>query len=73
VDDTALVGADVQLHPEVPVLAFARMLHLRVASPIGIFGGARRRDDGRIDNGSRAPREQAANRLEDCTSEAVPL
>ena len=39
VDDTALVGADVQLHPEVPVLALARLLHLRVARRTGVFGG----------------------------------
>jgi hypothetical protein len=78
VDDTALIGADVQLHPEVPVRALARLVHLGVARRTGVFGRTRRRDDSRIDDGPRAQQraarfEQAANRVEDCAGKAVLL
>src|ERR1700693_3766687 len=38
VDDTALVRSDVQLHPEVPVAAFAGLLHLAVAARTVVLG-----------------------------------
>src|SRR5208283_789681 len=41
-DDAALICSDVQLHPEVPVLALARLLHLGVAARTGVLGRTRR-------------------------------
>jgi hypothetical protein len=52
--DAASVRADVQLHPEKPIPAFAGLLHLRVADRTRILGRTGRRDDGRVHNGARA-------------------
>jgi len=59
VDDAALVGANVQLHPEVPVTPLPGLLHLRIAGPISIFGRTGRGDDGRIDDGPGAQQQAA--------------
>jgi hypothetical protein len=76
VDNTALIGPDVQLHPEVPVPALARLFHLGVARRAGVFGRTGRRDDGRIDDGPRAQQKaarlaQASNRVKDGRGQAV--
>jgi hypothetical protein len=68
--DTALVRSDVQLHPKVPVAAFASLFHLGVTGRTGVFGRTRRRDDGRVHDGPRAQQQppffkQVADRIED--------
>ena len=78
VDDAALIGADVQLHAEVPVLALAGLLHLGVTRRSGVFGRTGRRDDGRIDNGPGPQQqttrfEQAANLIKDGSGQTVLL
>jgi hypothetical protein len=53
------IDSNVRFHPEMPLLAFARRAHLRIAFPPLILGRARRGDDRRIDD--RAfPQEQFA-------------
>jgi hypothetical protein len=52
--DTALIRSDVQLHSEVPILALAGLLHLRVASRTRVLGRTRRRDDGCVHDGTQA-------------------
>src|SRR5271167_80195 len=59
VDDTALIRSDVQLHPEIPVLALAGLLHLGVASRTRVLGRTRRRDDGRVHDSARAQQQPA--------------
>ena len=49
------IRPDVQLHPEVPIIAFLGLVHLRVAALVLVLGRGRRGDQGRIDN--RAPRK----------------
>ena len=76
--DAPPVGADVQLHAEVPVLALAGLLHLGVARRGRVLGRTRRRDDGRVHDGSRAQQEpalfkQSRNRVEDALGEPVLL
>src|SRR6201993_483643 len=78
VDNTALIGPDMQLHSEVPVPALAGLLHLGVARRTGVFGRTGSRDDRRIDDGPRAQQkaarfEQAANRVEDRAGQVVLL
>src|ERR1700740_2416898 len=68
--DTALIRSDVQLHSEVPILALAGLLHLRVTSRTRVLGRTRRRDDGCVHDGTRAQQqppffEQASDRIED--------
>jgi hypothetical protein len=41
VDDAALVGAVVSLHPEVPLLVLAGLVHLQVAGLRGVIGRGR--------------------------------
>jgi len=70
VDDAALVSADVQLHPEVPVAALPGLLHFGVTSRTGVLGRARRGDDRcihyRPSTQQKAARfAQASDRLED--------
>jgi len=43
------VDADVGLHPEVPLVALLRLLHLRVPLALLVLGRAWRVDDGGID------------------------
>src|SRR5208283_3120462 len=52
-DDPALIRSDVQLHSEVPVFTLAGLLHLGVTASTDVFGRTRRRDDGRVHDGSR--------------------
>jgi hypothetical protein len=44
------IDSNVRFHPEMPLLAFARRAHLRIAFPPLILGRARRGDDRRIDD-----------------------
>ena len=44
------VHADMRLHPEVPLLAFARLVHLRVTLLLPILGRTGRVNDGRVHN-----------------------
>jgi hypothetical protein len=46
------VHADVQLHAEIPLLAFAGLVHVGVARLVGVLGGAGRCDDGGIHDGA---------------------
>jgi len=76
VDDTVLIGADVQFHPEVPVATFPGLLHLEVARRTGVLGGTGRRNDGCVHNGPVAQQQfarfqQAANSIQDRTGQAM--
>jgi len=76
--DTALIRSDVQLHSEVPILALAGLLHLRVASRTRVLGRTRRRDDGCVHDGTRAQQQppffqQASDRIEDRLSQPMAL
>jgi hypothetical protein len=48
------IHADVRLGPEIPLLPFARLVHLRIALPAGVLGRRRSVNDGRIHNRPRA-------------------
>jgi len=48
------IHADVRLGPEIPLLAFARLVHLRIALSDGVLGRRRSVNDGRIHNRPRA-------------------
>lgn len=55
VDQLAVaVGADVCHHAEVPLVAFLGLAHFRVALLVLVLGGARRGDQGGIDDGAAA-------------------
>jgi hypothetical protein len=78
VDDATLVGADMQLHPEVPIPPLPGLLHLGVASRSSIFGGTGRRDNGGVHDRSRTQQqtasfEQAADRVKDRAGKLVLL
>ncbi len=56
----ALAGhPDVQLHAEVPLLALAGLVHLRVACLVGILGRAGRANDGGVHDGAGIDLEAA--------------
>src|ERR1043165_6441394 len=57
VHHSALVGADVHLHPEVPVLSLPGLLHLWVAALGSVLRPAWRRNDRRIHNRSRSQQQ----------------
>src|SRR6266542_7124340 len=44
------VHANVRLHPEVPLIALLRLVHLRIALTLRVLGRTRRRDDRRVHN-----------------------
>ena len=72
------VGAHVQLHAEVPVLALPGLVHLRIALGFLVLGRAWRCDDRRIDDRARSeqqpsPLEQTANLGEDRLGQPVLL
>ncbi len=46
------VDADMPLHAEVPLVAFLRLVHLRITRPIAVLGRTRRMDNGGIHNGA---------------------
>ena len=46
------VGADVQLHPEMPPVSLLRPVHLRTAGIALVPGRRRRRDDGGVNDGA---------------------
>ena len=50
VHQTPGVGADVQLHPEMPLVPLLRLVHLRVAGVALVPGRRRRRDDGGVND-----------------------
>src|SRR5262250_3097134 len=51
VDELALaVDAEVALHPEVPLLALLRLMHLRIPAAGRVLRRRRRTDDGRVDD-----------------------
>ena len=50
VHQTPGVGADVQLHPEMPLVPLPRLVHLRVAGVALVLGRRRRRDDGGVND-----------------------
>ena len=52
-NQAAPVSANVQLHPEMPLLALAGLLHLRIAFLRRILGRWRRRDDRGVHNRAR--------------------
>jgi hypothetical protein len=52
VHDAALVAADVRLHAKVPLLALARLVHLRIARLVLILGRGRSCDDRGVHNGA---------------------
>jgi hypothetical protein len=52
-DEPSAVGADVDLHLEIPLLALADLLHLRVPTLRGILGRRRRGNDRRVHDRSR--------------------
>ena len=60
----ALLGvhADVGLQPEVPLLAFARLMHLGIALSAAVLGRRRRMQNGRVHN--RAPADADAPALQ---------
>src|SRR3954470_573381 len=47
------IHSDVRLHPEVPLVSFLRLMHLRIALLLLILGRGRRVDNGRIDDRAR--------------------
>ena len=53
-DRLLAIHADVRLHPEVPLVALARLVHLRVPLAGRVLGRRRRMDDGRVHDGARA-------------------
>jgi hypothetical protein len=57
---TLAVHADVQLHAKVPLLAFARLVHLRVARIAIIHGGTGRTNDGGVHDGACVDLEAAS-------------
>ena len=48
------IHPDVRLGAEVPLLPFARLVHLRIALPAGVLGRRRSVNDGRVHNRPRA-------------------
>src|SRR5258705_2419838 len=77
-DDTALIRADWQLHPQVPVATLAGLLHLGVAARTRVLGRTRSRDDGRVHDGARAQQQppcfqQVRHRIEDAMGQPVLL
>src|SRR6201993_5164257 len=58
----ALLGvhSDVRLQPEVPLLALARLVHLRVALPTPVLGGRGRMNNGRVHNRARGDADAPA-------------
>jgi len=51
VDQTGvLVDADMDLHPEIPLVALLSLVHLWIALPLFVFGGAGGGDQGGIDD-----------------------
>jgi hypothetical protein len=77
-DDAAPIRADAQLYPEVSAANLAGLLHPRVASRTRVLGRTRRRDDGRVDDSSRAQQQrpffqQVCYRIEDGVSERMAL
>ena len=72
------IDAHVGIHAEVPLLALAHLVHLRVALAALVIGRRRRMQDGRIDDGARADLQpmllQVAVHLgEDALAQFVPL
>jgi hypothetical protein len=47
----------VHLHPEVPLIALLRLMHLGIAFLLGVLGRGRRMDDRRIHNGAFAHKQ----------------
>ena len=78
-DEAALaIHADVNLHPEVPLLALAGLVHLRIPLLLLIFGGAGRRDQGGINDRALLHRhavglEVGFDHLKDLLAEIVLL
>jgi len=73
-----LVHANVRLHPEVPLVALLRLVHLRVALAVPVLGRARCRNDRRIDDraGLQAlalTRQVRVHALQDLRRELVRL
>ncbi len=54
IDDATLIRSDVQLIPKCQLRPLRVCFHLRVAGRTGVLGRTRRRDDGRVHDGSRA-------------------
>ena len=52
------IHANVRFHPEVPLVAFLHLMHLRVAFAFGILGGTRRRDERGVHHGARAQHQR---------------
>ena len=50
VHQTPGVGADVQLHPEMPLVPLLRLVHLRIAGVALVPGRRWRRDDGGVND-----------------------
>ena len=76
----ALLGvhADVRLHTEIPLVALARLMHLRVARAGRVLGRRRRVNNGRVHDRARANADAAAvqvmvDRVQHRHAQIVPL
>ena len=57
VDQTrVLIDSDMDFHPEIPLVALLGLVHLGIALPLFVLGGAGCRDQGGIDDGALAHR-----------------
>ena len=62
-DPESAVDSDVRLHPEVPLVAFHGLVHLRIALTSGVFRRAWRRDDRRVHNRATADPQPALGQV----------
>lgn len=72
------VHADVRLHPEVPLVALLRLMHLRIALAVSVLRRRRCGDDAGVDHGSFAQQQALGgqvlvDRLEDALGPLVLL
>jgi hypothetical protein len=64
VDQLAVaVGTDVGLHPEIPLVALAGLVHFGVAFPVLVLGGGRGGDEGGIDQRAFAHRQATGGQV----------